>query len=133
MQSPQCSFLEMLCHGEYPDEVLRDALLARGDAQDMLFALAQERRLASFPGNQAQVRSVIEVSNVCRQKCNYCAIGGKNQSVNYTLSADVMVALMKHLIDKGRQTILLQSGENINDEFIGDLVNAVGRIKKEHP
>ena len=89
------SFLEMLYQEKYPDEVLRDALLARGDAQKMLFSLAQERRLKFFPENRAQVRSVIEVSNVCRQKCNYCAIGGKDQSVNYTLSADVMVALME--------------------------------------
>lgn len=126
-------FIEHLYREDYPNEVLKDALLARGDAQRLLFALAQERRLKFFPENRAQVRSVIEVSNVCRQKCNYCAIGGKDQALNYTLSADVMVALMEHLIEKGRQTILLQSGENINDEFIGDLSEAIGRIKKDHP
>lgn len=126
-------FLEHLCREEYPDGVLREALLARGDAQDLLFALAQERRLKFFPENRVQVRSVIEVSNVCRQKCNYCAIGGKDQRVNYTLSADVMVALMEHLIAKGRQTILLQSGENINDDFIGDVIEAVSCVKKDHP
>lgn len=126
-------FIEHLYREDYPNEVLKDALLARGDAQRLLFALAQERRLKFFPENRAQVRSVIEVSNVCRQKCNYCAIGGKDQALNYTLSADVMVALMEHLIEKGRQTILLQSGENINDEFIGDLSEAISRIKKDHP
>ncbi len=127
------SFLEMLYQENYPDEVLRDALLARGEAQELLFALAQERRLKFFPENRAQVRSVIEISNVCRQKCNYCAIGGKDQSLNYTLSANVMVALMNHLTEQGRQTILLQSGENINEEFISEVVDAVGRIKREHP
>lgn len=126
-------FLSALLQEEYDKEVLLEALYAKDDAQKDLFTLAQERRLKFFPENRAQVRSVIEVSNVCRQKCNYCAIGGKDQSVNYTLSADVMAALMKHLIEKGRQTILLQSGENINDEFIGDLADAVGRVKKEHP
>ena len=118
MTQIQYPFLEMLYQEKYPDEVLKDALLARGNAQELLFALAQERRLKFFPENRAQVRSVIEVSNVCRQKCNYCAIGGKDQSLNYTLSADVMVALMKHLIEKGRRTILLQSGENVNEDFI---------------
>ena len=98
-------FIDSLCHEDYSDGVLKEALLARDDAQNMLFALAQERRLKFFPENRAQVRSVIEVSNVCRQKCNYCAIGGKDQSLNYTLSADVMVALMEHLVEKGRQTI----------------------------
>ena len=133
MAQNQYPFLDRLRREEYPDEVLRDALLARDDAQKGLFALAQERRLKYFPENKAQVRSVIEVSNVCRQKCNYCAIGGKEQSLNYTLSTDVMVALMKHLIEKGRRTILLQSGENISDKFISDVTDAVGGIKKEHP
>lgn len=126
-------YLEKLCREEYSDNILREALLARGDEQKLLFALAQERRLKFFPENRAQVRSVIEVSNVCRQKCNYCAIGGKDQNVNYTLSADVMVALMEHLVGKGRQTILLQSGENINEGFIADVADAVRRIKTTHP
>ena len=133
MRKNQYEFLNILREGEYPNEILREALLARDDAQKELFALAQERRLKFFPENKAQVRSVIEVSNVCRQKCNYCAIGGKDQALSYTLSADVMVALMQHLIEKGRQTILLQSGENINEEFIADVANAVSRVKKEHP
>lgn len=126
-------FLAMLYREEYTEEALRDALLSRGDAQLTLFRLAQERRLKFFPENQAQVRSVIEVSNVCRQKCNYCAIGGKDQSLNYTLSANVMVALMEHLIGKGRQNILLQSGENVNDEFIDQLAHAVSVITAAHP
>lgn len=133
MSGSKYPFLNALCREEYPDEALKEALLARDDAQQMLFALAQERRLKFFPENRAQVRSVIEVSNVCRQKCNYCAIGGKDQSLNYTLSADVMVALMEHLVEKGRQTILLQSGENVNEEFITELANAVRRIKDMHP
>jgi biotin synthase len=44
-----------------------------------------------------------------------------------------MVALMKHLIEKGRKTILLQSGENVNEDFISELATAVGRIKVEYP
>lgn len=131
-QTAEYTFLERLRSGQYADEVLKEALGARGRAQDLLMALAQERRLKFFPENRAQVRSVIEVSNVCRQKCNYCAIGGKDQSLNFTLKADVMVALMKHLIEKGRQTILLQSGENVDDSFIGELASAVSRIKAEH-
>lgn len=120
-----------LQRSNYSEQILRDALLLRDNEQMKMFQLAQECRLKHFPSNQAQIRSVIEISNVCRQKCNYCAIGGKDQSLNYTLSADIMVALMRHLIEKGRRTILLQSGENINDAFIADLGEAVYRIKKE--
>ena len=81
-QTAEYKFLERLRNEQYPDDVLREALGARGRAQDLLMALAQERKLKFFPENRAQVRSVIEVSNVCRQKCNYCAIGGKDQSLN---------------------------------------------------
>lgn len=133
MDSPTISCLDMLSHGEYADDVLRQALLLRDTSQKKLFALAQERRLTFFPEHQAQVRSVIEVSNVCRQKCNYCAIGGKDQSVNYTLSAPVMVSLMDHLAKKGRRTILLQSGENVNEGFIADVIDAVRQIKAKYP
>lgn len=133
MNQSDNTLLNQLSRGDYTDGVIRDALQARGEAQMQLFAMAQERRSRFFPEGQAQVRSVIEVSNVCRQKCNYCAIGGKDQTVNYTLDADVMVALMDHLASKGRQTILLQSGENVNDIFIDDVVTAVKRIKTSYP
>lgn len=133
MNNEQQTLLSALSREEVSRDVLGNALLAKGAAQQALFALAQKQRLRYFPENRAQVRSVIEVSNVCKQKCNYCAIGGKEQSLNYTLSADVMVALMEHLVGQGRQTILLQSGENTNDAFISDVASAVGQIKKNHP
>ena len=125
-------FLGHLRNEEFPDEVLKEALQARGDAQDSLFALAQERRLKFFPENRAQVRSVIEVSNVCRQKCNYCAIGGKDQALNYTLSAHQMEMLIDYLYRKGRRVVLLQSGENINQEFIDAVSEALWTSKREH-
>ena len=127
------SFLELFSEEKFPDEALREALLAKGEAQQSLFQLAQERRLKYFPENRAQVRSVVEVSNVCRQKCNFCAIGGKDQSLNYTLNAKVMTALMKHLVEKGRKTVLLQSGENANELFINDVTEAVSNILKLYP
>jgi biotin synthase len=133
MTHTEHSFLSALRREEYTNDALREGLLAKDEAQQALFALAQERRLKYFPENRAQVRSVIEVSNVCQKKCNYCAIGGKDQALNFTLKADVMVALMEHLVGKGRQTILLQSGENVSDEFIADVAEAVSQILTAHP
>ena len=69
----------------YSDEVLRSALTLEGEEQQRLFALARARRHERFPDDQVQVRSVIEVSNVCRQKCLYCAIGRTSQERNFTL------------------------------------------------
>lgn len=117
---------------DYSDQVLYDALQLEGDEQLEMFKLAQQRRQECFPDNRVQVRSVIEISNVCRQKCRYCAIGGKDQSMNYTLSTEQIVLLVDYLYKKGRRVVLLQSGENINENFINDTIMAVARVKKKY-
>lgn len=114
-------------------DTLACALEFTGTAQQELFSLAQERRLASFPDNHVQVRSVIEISNVCRQKCKYCAIGGKDQKLNYTLDANAIGLLISYLYEKGRRNILLQSGENVNEEFIDDVEKAVAKAHQGYP
>jgi len=117
---------------DYSEQVLYDALQLKGDKQKEMFQLAQERRLKHFPDNKAQARSVIEISNVCRQKCRYCAIGGKDQTKNYTLRADQIEMLVEYLYSKGRRVVLLQSGENLNESFINDTINAIRHIKAKH-
>lgn len=114
------------------DVVLRNALQLTGEAQHQLFSIAQQKRIDAFPQNCVQVRSVIEISNVCRQKCRYCAIGGKEQRLDYTLDSKTIALLMEYLYNKGRKNILLQSGENINDSFIDDVVNAIFKVKSNH-
>ena len=124
--------LSRLEANDFSDEVLRSALVLEGEEQQSLFALARARRHAHFPDDQAQVRSVIEVSNVCRQKCLYCAIGRASQERNYTLDAKTMTMLIDYLYDKGRRTVLLQSGENLDERFVTDVVTAVSDVKKRH-
>ncbi len=113
----------------FDKETLADALKFTGEYQDVLFSLAREKRLSAFPDNHVQVRSVIEISNVCRQKCRYCAIGGKDQKLNYTLDANAIGLLINYLYEKGRRNILLQSGENVNDEFVSSTAAAIAASK----
>lgn len=115
---------------EFTDAVLVEALKLTGAAQNRLFELAQQARHNAFPDNEVQVRSVIEISNVCRQRCRYCAIGGKEQKYNYTLDSNAISLLMEYLYDKGRRNILLQSGENVNEAFIDNVVKAIGSVKR---
>lgn len=115
---------------EFTDAVLIEALKLTGAAQNRLFELAQQARHNAFPDNEVQVRSVIEISNVCRQRCRYCAIGGKEQKYNYTLDSNAISLLMEYLYDKGRRNILLQSGENVNESFIDNVVKAIGSVKR---
>lgn len=124
--------ISSLRQNEFTDAVLTEALELAGEAQHQLFELAQQARHVAFPDDEVQVRSVIEISNVCRQKCRYCAIGGKEQKFNYTLDSNAISLLMEYLYNKGRRNILLQSGENVNDVFINDVVEAVDSTKRHH-
>lgn len=117
----------------YDKETLTDALNLTGEFQTELFSIAQEKRIGAFPDNHVQVRSVIETSNVCRQKCRYCAIGGKDQKMNYTLDAKAISLLISYLYENGRRNILLQSGENINEEFLSDTEEAIAVSKSSYP
>lgn len=126
-------FLQALRQQEYQDaNILHDALQAEGEQQQLLFALARERRMEYFPDMRAQARSVIEISNICRQKCRYCAIGGKDQSQNFTLSAVQMTTLIDFLYDKGRRVVLLQSGENVNEQFVDDVEKTVSSAHQRY-
>lgn len=115
----------------FTDDVLRNALQLTGEAQRRLFSIAQQKRIEAFPQNCVQVRSVIEISNVCRQQCRYCAIGGKNQRFDYTLDTKTIVLLIEYLYNKGRKNILLQSGENINELFINNVIDAIFKVKSK--
>lgn len=126
------STVRALQNGDYSDQVLKEALLLKDGEEQELFELARIRRKECFPDDRAQSRSVIEISNICRQRCRYCSIGGKDQKVNYTLSARQMELLMDYLCNKGRKVILLQSGENPSQAFISDVVNAISTTKEKH-
>ncbi len=116
--------------GDFSNAVLTEALELMGEAQAQLFSLARATRHKAFPNDEVQVRSVIEVSNVCRQRCRYCAIGGKKQRYDYTLSGYTIALLMEYLYEKGRRNILLQSGENRNDTFVEDVAKAIEKVKQ---
>lgn len=124
--------IEKLEQCEYSSSVLAKALSLTGDFQNQLFHIAQLSREKLFPNREVQVRSVIELSNICRQKCKYCIIGADNQKINYTLGANETIALMDFLYNEGRRTILLQSGENNNASFIDDVVKSVSAIKDKY-
>lgn len=116
----------------FSKDVLTAALNLTGESQSELFGIAQEKRLAAFPDNHVQVRSVIETSNVCRQKCRYCAIGGKDQKLNYTLDSNAISLLISYLYQKGRRNILLQSGENVNEDFLKNTEEAIATSKESY-
>jgi biotin synthase len=109
--------LEYLEKGIYTLDILKGALTFNNDEQNALFELSRNKRDEKFPGKELELRSVIEISNKCRQKCNYCAIGKKGVK-EYALDENTLISLTEHIYRKGRRVLLIQSGENNEQKYI---------------
>ncbi len=100
-------------------ESIKKYLLFDGENQQKLFETARDVRFSSKNKNFVELRSVIELSNICSQKCRYCSMS-KTASI-FKLKKEDVIQKIKFLSDIGRKTFLLQSGENKNQQFIDDL------------
>lgn len=126
-------FVQEMEKGNFARKILVEALGCRGEAQEALFALARRRRDECFPARKVEVRSVIEVSNVCQQACNYCNMGLLSGQERYTMDRAELVHLAEHLHEKGRRVLLLQSGECIQQPFVDLVAGAVADLTERHP
>jgi biotin synthase len=122
-----------LMGGDATPATLKAALQLRGGDQESLFAAARERRDAAFPARQVEMRSVIEISNICFQRCKYCAIGGKERNRAYTIGIDEFVERAQVVYDRGRRVLLVQSGENDAQTFVDHVTSAVGELRQRLP
>src|SRR5437588_3362143 len=125
--------VEALANQEYEREVLLQALLLEQDEQAELFTLARARRQGCFPRNEVEVRSVIEVSNVCRQACHYCGMAKGNTQPKYLLPYDEFLEIMGHLYAWGRRVVLVQSGENQSQKFVDHVSRCIRTAKDRYP
>jgi len=117
--------------GDYSRETLTQALACRGRAQRRLFALARQRREAHFPSRAVQMRSVIEISNICRQRCNFCNIGHTDQS-RYVITQDEFLALADRIYNKERRVLLIQSGENHSQIFVDHVCRCLEALTQRY-
>jgi biotin synthase len=110
-------------------EDLRHMLLARGEAQQDLFARArQARHLAG--ADEVKLRGVIELTNYCQKTCDYCAIRAGNKDIErYRMTEDVIMALAENVRAAGIGTVFLQGGQ---DPKTDKMISAViPRIRRE--
>ncbi len=121
--------LDYLRKGIFEREILEQALNFDKEIQKELFKLACEKREIAFPNNEVEVRSVIEISNKCKQGCNYCSMGEKMSIQEFTINEKTLISLMDYLYNHGRRVILLQSGEDNSHEYINMLSRCIENIK----
>lgn len=122
-----------LLAGDLFDEPVKAALNARGAAQESLFEIAREARLKGFPDGRAEIRSVVEISNICKQRCNYCNIGCEDTKKFVIPSNDLLDIASFLYHEKRRRVLLLQSGENKDKRFVSNVIRACGLIKDKMP
>lgn len=91
-----------------------------------------ENILLSERGNQVYFRGLIEFSNICRNDCYYCGIRKSNNKVKrYSLSEKQVVDAALWCAKQGYGSIVLQSGERNDSEFVDTVERLVYVIKEK--
>jgi biotin synthase len=109
------------------------AILSATDRQD-LHAIRDRASevLKQYCGDEVYFRGLVEFSNECVNNCIYCGIRLGNPNVQrYLLSEDDIVASALWCADKGYGSVVLQSGERHDRQFVELVERSVRRIKNE--
>jgi len=81
--------------------------------------------------NTVYFRGLIELSNICNKDCYYCGIRKSNKKVKrYMISENEVLKAAKWAFEHRYASIVLQSGERNDDEFISFVENILKKIKK---
>ena len=111
---------------------LIEILNYEGEEQQRLWNYSATIKNKIF-GNKVYVRGLIEFSNICRKNCLYCGIrSGNNKVVRYRLTVDEVMNCVDFVVNNKIQSIVLQSGELINDDFKNYLRKLIKTIKTKY-
>lgn len=87
-------------------------LEATGREQEFLHATARESAEAVF-GRKVFVRAVVEISNFCRQNCQYCGMRRDNRSLErFRANADALAELLIEHRPATVRDVNIQAGED---------------------
>ncbi len=121
--------LETILNKELLDkkEILFLLQLKSEDDIQLLFNKADEIR-KKYCGDEVHLRGIIEFSNYCEQDCLYCGLRKSNNQISrYRMNIFEILSTAKAIHAAGIQTIVLQSGEDINfrAEEISDIIHSI--------
>lgn len=104
-------------------------LNTHGEEYETLRRYAREVR-KEYVGDVVHLRGLIEFSNICVCDCRYCGIRKSNRHVNrYCMSIEDILSAAEFSWKKGYGSVVLQSGERRDGEFIDFVCDAVKKIK----
>ncbi len=109
-------------------------LLSHYDDEALAYINQQAREVATAHfGQGVYIRGLIEISNYCRNNCNYCGIRKDNwRADRYRLSKEMIWDCCEHGYKLGFRSFVLQGGE---DPYFTDdkIVEIVKKIRSAYP
>lgn len=117
------------------DQLTRDDLIYLMNLEDKedlqkLYDKAYEVK-AEYIGQKVYYRGLIEFSNVCVKNCNYCGIRKDNNKVDrFTMTEEEILDRAKWAYENNYGSIVLQSGERSDKEFVEFVDNIIKKIKE---
>lgn len=111
-------------------EIARLLDVPDGKAEKALFDAAYKLK-CSVCGQVVNLRGLIEFSNICTRDCLYCGIRKSNSKPRrYTMSIGEIVQAANLAGEYGYGSVVLQSGERSDDDFVEFVEKAVQEIRK---
>ncbi len=107
-------------------------LLRIKDPQERDFFLSAANNLRqSYHSNSCCVHGIVEISNFCAERCQYCGISSLNSGLTrYRMTPDeIFEAVRAAVEDHGFKALVLQGGEDPG-RSIDDLVSMITEIKR---
>jgi biotin synthase len=108
-------------------------ILASDDPQflDKVFKEAYQVK-RTYLGNTVYFRGIIEFSNICRKDCFYCGIRKSNRTVpRFCMSEKEIVEAAVFADRSGYGSIILQSGERSDEQFVAFVEKVIRDIKRK--
>jgi len=116
---------------EFLDEDLFNLLTLNSQDDINLLKEKSYATMKKYCGEKVYLRGLIEFSNICINDCFYCGIRKSNQNLNrYMLSREEIIESAIWCAENGFGSVVLQSGERNDENFIDFVVNIVSEIKK---
>lgn len=81
-------------------------------------------------GSKVYFRGLIELSNLCAKNCYYCGIRRDNHKLDrFAMSEDEILTAAKAAQDMGYGSVVLQSGERRDEEFVRMIEDVIRKSK----
>lgn len=120
-------------------EILKQSKFSKSDLVHLLEANEHDSKLIfqkssfiknKYVGNKVYYRGLVEFSNICSKDCYYCGIRKSNLNLRrYDLNDKEILTAVKFAYDNKYGSIILQSGERSNKQFVNRINELIKKIK----